>query len=110
VGTAEDIRLAVEIFGAILMPILVWQITRQDRDRRERFKHLDECIDATRKEVIRLNNQIAGTGVTRADLERMQIGLRAEIGMERLERERSSNGLHDRLMRLEDIQLRHREP
>lgn len=106
----EELRLVVEIVGAVFMPILVFLIQRQDRDRREHFKHLDDCIDATRKEIIKLTNEIASTGVSRSDLERAQIGLRAEINMERLERERNTNGLHDRILRLEDIQLGRHQP
>jgi hypothetical protein len=104
-NVADTVRIVLDFIIAVFVPILLFNMKRQDTDRAARFKHLDDCIDDTKKNVIELKERIAGQAVTRADLERALMGIRAEINMERLERERSSQGMHDRVMRLENIQL-----
>ena len=101
---AESLTIAVLVLTGIGvgigMPVFGVMLKRQDAHRDGRFDrledrliHFDECMDD-------LKNKVIGTAATRAELESRLAQLRAEIHAD-------TDGLHGRIMRLEDQALRH---
>lgn len=101
-GLFQWLIVAVAIITGCGIPILIHNLSRQDSDRRAKFNemhtrmdHLDNCLDS-------LRNTVLGTAVRREDF----VALKADT-IESLNRMRSAisnetNGLHDRIMRLEN--------
>ena len=96
---AESLTLTVLVLTGIGMPALGVMLSRQDAHRQEvsdrlneRLDHLDGCIDE-------LKLKVSGGTVSRVDLEARMAQLRSEALAD-------TNGLHSRIMRLEDQMLR----
>ena len=96
---AESLTLTVLVLTGVGMPVLGYMLSRQDTHRQEvsdnlneRLDHLDGCMDD-------LKNRVLGSAVTRAEMESRLAQLRGEIHAD-------TDGLHGRLMRLEDQALR----
>jgi hypothetical protein len=95
----ESLTVAVLVLTGIGMPALGYMMSRQDKHREDHFvrigvrlDHLDGCMDD-------LKTRVLGGTITRAELEAKMAQLRSEIHDD-------TSGLHDRVMRLEDQQLR----
>lgn len=95
------ITLGFLVINGIGMPVVIWNMNRAGTDRQAKFEalhkrldHLDECVDG-------VSSLVMSKGVTRDDL----LGFKAEI-TDIINRQRAAisvetNGLHDRIMRLE---------
>ena len=94
--------LGTSLFSAIVTPFLLRSLSRQDADRallREEFhtrlNHLDSCFDA-------LKAQVLGDTCTREDFAALQVNLNSTMDRMRTAISGDTNGLHARIMRLED--------
>lgn len=98
--------LVAVVFSGLGVPFIIRTLNRQDQDRQtlrtemhEKFDHLDSCVDELKRrvlgEVCTRNDIIATKAETNETLNRMRISLSNE-----------TNGLHQRIMRLESAILR----
>lgn len=92
----------VQTLGTVLtcvgIPLLIYNLSKQDTDRAVRFRemhnrmdHLDECIDG-------MQRVVTGGMMTRVEVTAALLDLREGIASD-------TRGLHDRIMRLENIAL-----
>jgi len=95
----EWVQIAALFSSGLGMPVVLYLIGRSHSQRaaaeandEARMDHLDECIDD-------LKLRVLGSSVTRGDLDAALLRLREGITAD-------TNGLHQRIMRLENIYLR----
>jgi hypothetical protein len=92
--------------NGIGIPLLIFNMTRQDRDRSIKFEevhkrldHLDDCVDTTQKLVL-------GKAVTREDFASMKAEINETLTRMRTAISIETTGLHDRIMRVENQYFR----
>lgn len=101
--SAFDIgQICILILSGIGFPVLAFIMNRQDADRKglreeihSRLNHLDECIDSVR-------GIVQSHAVTKAELSSCRAEINDTLTRMRQAISADTNGLHDRLMRLEE--------
>lgn len=108
----EAASLATAIIAGLGFPAVGFILKRQDQHRTERFgamidglnavhdkiDHIDKCVDD-------LKERVLGNTVSPATLETHKAEMRAALAEQRGQISNDTNGLHQRIFRLEDRAL-----
>jgi len=108
-GTVEWLQTAqliLTMVATIGVPVIINNMRGQNAHRETvrvemhgRLNHLDECVDDLKKRVL-------GESASRAELARLQAEVVDTLNRMRLAISAETNGLHQRIMRLEDAKMR----
>lgn len=100
-GAFQWIVVTFTVINGMGVPVLIWILTQARADRKakfeemhERLNHLDTCVDDVR-------NVVVGSAVTRGELMAFKADITEIISRQRIAISTESNGLHERIMRLE---------
>jgi len=106
---AEALSIIATLITGIVVPLVGLILVRRERHRDERWqqvnknisemhddvRHLDECLDD-------LKTKVLSQSVTRADLAAHEVEMRAALAEQRMQVGQDTNGLHQRVFRLEN--------
>lgn len=96
----------LNVFTGIGIPAILYMQKRQDDDRarlrnemHDRINHLDACLDEVKERVLSATATRSEVLAVKADVMEIITRARAAISAE-------THGLHERVLRLEDINMR----
>ena len=91
----EWAQLFMSAMAGVLTPVLIVVLNAHRNERNRRLDHLDECFDD-------MKTRILGELVTKKDLDAYSIEMGQTLSRMREAISKETNGLHERLMRLEN--------
>lgn len=97
--------LGIVVLSALVLPFVLRALNRQDADREKfrtemhgRLTHLDECVDDLKRRVL-------GELCSRAELATAMVNMTDALNRMRAAISVDTNGLHERIMRLESWRM-----